>query len=180
MSEITLIIGGCKSGKSRHALMLARQTPVKHRKFIATGVPFDTEMEDRIRRHRKERGAEWETIEAPVDLIPAIAENGGFDTLILVDCITLWINNLLMENRDRDEIIRYGNELVKILNAVEGPVLLVSNEVGAGIVPENPLARRFRDIAGVINGKIAGCAHQVIWMVAGIPVRIKGLPCSKG
>ena len=173
MGEITLIIGGCKSGKSRQALMLARQAPVKRRKFIATGIPFDTEMEDRIRRHQQERGPEWETIEAPTDLCLAITENDDIDTLFVVDCITLWINNLLMKNHTGEEIIRYGDDLVEALAATAGPVFLVSNEVGGGIVPENPLARRFRDLAGIINGKIAGCAHQVTWMVAGIPVSIK-------
>ena len=173
MAENTLIIGGCKSGKSRHALVLAGQAPVKHRRFIATGIPFDAEMEDRIRRHRQERGPEWETIEAPTDLICAITGNDGPETLIVVDCITLWINNLLMKNHTGEEIVRYGDELVEILKATTGPVFLVSNEVGGGIVPENALARRFRDLAGIINGKIAGCAREVIWMVAGIPVSIK-------
>jgi adenosylcobinamide kinase / adenosylcobinamide-phosphate guanylyltransferase len=173
LKEITFIIGGCKSGKSRHALELANQWQTQRKIFIATGVAFDDEMKDRIQRHKNERNRDWKTIEAPVKLAEAVRENSGNEHILLLDCLTFWINNLLMENLSSPEISGYADTLVQTLAAVKGPVIVVSNEVGGGIVPENFLARRFRDLAGATNQKVASCADQVIWMVAGIPVRVK-------
>ena len=173
MKNITLVIGGCKSGKSRHALDLANQQAKVQKIFIATSVPFDDEMKTRIDRHRKERGSDWTTVEAPVDLPDAIISHCGDDRLILVDCLTLWINNLLMGTTDEKIILGRISELAATLTGMKSPILLVSNEVGAGIVPENPLARQFRDLAGVVNQTIASLANVVVWMVAGIPVKIK-------
>lgn len=173
MRNITLIIGGCKSGKSRHALEAANQLPVAKKIFIATSVPFDEETKTRIDRHLRERGDDWTTVEAPVGLADAIKSNSDGGHLIVVDCLTLWINNLLMETRDEKVINGRVSELIDTLGEVACPIYLVSNEVGTGIVPENQLARMFRDLAGVVNQAVASKADQVVWMVAGIPVQIR-------
>jgi len=172
LREIVLIIGGCRSGKSGHALHLADQF-AGHKNFIATCVPLDKEMEQRVSHHQKQRNPNWKTLDVPLLLPEAIRENSGPGQVILVDCLTLWINNLLMENDDPENIDTTVEQLARSLENAECPVILVSNEVGTGIVPENRLARLFRDIAGFANQKIAVCADRVIWMVAGIPVEIK-------
>jgi adenosylcobinamide kinase/adenosylcobinamide-phosphate guanylyltransferase len=173
MKNITLIIGGCRSGKSRYAIEAANQFATRDKIFIATSVPFDEEMKDRIGRHRAERGNHWETVEAPVGLSDAIGSNRGEGHVLLVDCLTLWVNNLLMETTDETVLQENFSELLETLNQIDCPIYLVSNEVGTGIVPENPLARQFRDLAGGLNQAIASLADDVVWMVAGIPVQIK-------
>jgi adenosylcobinamide kinase/adenosylcobinamide-phosphate guanylyltransferase len=173
MKKIVLVIGGCKSGKSRYALERVDRLAVRHKIFIATSVPFDDEMKDRIDRHRDERGSDWETVEAPDRLADAIQSNSGDDRGLLVDCLTLWINNLLMASTDEKVLQPRVTELAETLEQVDGPIYLVSNEVGAGIVPQNPLARQFRDLAGSVNQAIASMADEVVWLVAGIPVKIK-------
>jgi adenosylcobinamide kinase/adenosylcobinamide-phosphate guanylyltransferase len=172
LKETVLIIGGCRSGKSGHALHLADQF-AGHKIFMATCVPLDKEMEQRVSHHQKHRNPNWKTLEVPILLPEAIRENSGRGQVILVDCLTLWINNLLMENDDPENIDKHVGYLARSLENAECPVILVSNEVGTGIVPENRLARLFRDVAGFANQKIAACADRVIWMVAGIPVEIK-------
>jgi len=172
LKETVLIIGGCRSGKSGHALHLADQF-AGHKIFMATCVPLDKEMEQRVSHHQKQRNPNWKTLDVPLFLPEAIRENSGRGQVILVDCLTLWINNLLMENDDPETIDKHVGQLARSLENAECPVILVSNEVGTGIVPENRLARLFRDIAGFANQKIAACADRVIWMVAGIPVEIK-------
>ena len=178
MKETILVIGGCRSGKSRHSLELAEKISGSKRIFIATCMPLDDEMKERIDRHKKERDKNWKTIEAPVELSVAINENSREGDVILVDCLTLWINNLLMETESTDIINDHIQKLITALEEAECPVMLVSNEVGAGIVPENKLARQFRDYAGFVNQKVAECADRVIWMVAGIPVVIKSKSLS--
>jgi len=172
MKEIALIIGGCRSGKSRYALELAKQVPGDRRIFIATCVPKDEEMEMRIARHKEGRNKSWSTIEVPIHLPEAIIEYSSKSDLILVDCLTLWISNLILDNNDVD-ISEAALCLAKSLKDVQCPVIMVSNEVGTGIVPENRLARLFRDAAGIVNQNVAACSDRVIWMVAGIPVPIK-------
>ncbi len=173
MKEIVLIIGGCRSGKSRYALELAKKTPGDRRIFIATCVPKDEEMEIRIARHKEERDKSWSTIEVPIRLSEAIIEYSRKSDLILIDCLTLWISNLILDNNDVD-ISEAALHLTKSLKDAQCPVIMVSNEVGTGIVPENDLARLFRDTAGIVNQNVAACSDRVIWMVAGIPVPIKG------
>ena len=173
MKETIFIIGGCRSGKSRHALELAKKFSGTKRIFIATCMPLDDEMKERIDRHKKERDKSWKTIEAPVELPEVINEKSREGDVILVDCLTLWINNILMETESTDRIDDHIQKLITVLKEAECPVILVSNEVGAGIVPENRLARLFRDYAGFVNQKVAECADRVIWMVAGISVTIK-------
>jgi adenosylcobinamide kinase/adenosylcobinamide-phosphate guanylyltransferase len=173
MKKITLVIGGCKSGKSRFALEEADRNATGRKIFVATSVPFDNEMKDRIEQHRRDRGDDWTTVEAPVDLPGAIRANIGKDRLVLVDCLTLWINNLLMETTAERVIQGHISELIDALDHIEDRIYLVANEVGTGIVPENRLARQFRDLAGFLNQAVASLADQVVWMVAGIPVQIK-------
>lgn len=176
MREIVFIIGGCRSGKSRHALELAEKIPGNKKIFIATCVPYDDEMQQRVTRHQEERNNRWETMEVPVLLPEAINDHGRDGNVILVDCLTLWINNLLMETHDPEKIDEHIQRLSQSLKAAQGQVIIVSNEVGTGIVPENKLARLFRDSAGFANQRVAACADRVIWTVAGIPVPIKPNP----
>lgn len=173
MRKTTLIIGGSRSGKSRHALTLAEQISGNRRIFVATCVPEDDEMKDRVARHQAERPSTWTTLQVPISLGDAIAENGSKADVILIDCLTLWISNLFMETDDTRIVDDHIGDLKEALKKAQCPVLIVSNEVGTGIVPENRLARQFRDMAGFANQRIAECADEVIWMVAGIPVTIK-------
>ena len=173
MKKTILVIGGCRSGKSRYALELATQAAGQNRIFIATCMPGDKEMEERVRRHQKERSQSWTTIEAPLGLAEAVDEHGRQGNVIVVDCLTLWLSNLLPENNNPKKIEVHIQRLTQSLEASQCPVFLVSNEVGTGIVPENRLARMFRDIAGFANQSVAACSDMVIWMVAGIPVTIK-------
>ena len=175
MKEVVLITGGCRSGKSRYALKLAESINADIKVFIATCVPHDREMKQRVENHRKERNKTWGTVEAPVNLPEAIIENSSDNNVILVDCLTLWINYLMIESKidNQEDIILCLDKLVQSLEKSKGPVILVTNEVGAGIVPENKMARLFRDLAGLVNQKIASCSNKVVWMVAGIPVTIK-------
>ncbi|MBW2055166.1 MAG: bifunctional adenosylcobinamide kinase/adenosylcobinamide-phosphate guanylyltransferase [Deltaproteobacteria bacterium] len=172
MKKTILVIGGCRSGKSSHALNLANQIP-GHKIFIATCMPHDKEMEERVLLHKKQRSRAWTTLEVPVRLSEEISKNSQKENVILVDCLTLWISNLILENNDQENIDGHIRKLVQSLEKSQCPIILVSNEVGTGIVPENRLARRFRDIAGFTNQRVAACADNVIWMVAGIPVGVK-------
>jgi adenosylcobinamide kinase/adenosylcobinamide-phosphate guanylyltransferase len=172
MKDVTLVLGGCKSGKSRHALYLSEGYK-RRQLFMATCIPHDDEMKKRVDRHKKERNDKWRTIDVPLELCESIASHGNEGNVLLVDCLTLWISNLLMVFEDEARVLKEVERLVTVLDLVSCPVVLVSNEVGAGIVPENRLARLFRDIAGVANQKIADGANRVVWMVAGIPVVVK-------
>ncbi|MFH1153600.1 MAG: bifunctional adenosylcobinamide kinase/adenosylcobinamide-phosphate guanylyltransferase [Pseudomonadota bacterium] len=172
-TEITLVIGGCRSGKSRYALDKANSLGGTKNMFIATSIPEDPDMEDRVRRHRKERGNKWITAEVPVDIAACIHEQSSGADVILVDCLTLWVSNLMLSRVDHDGILEKTRALVEVLGKASCPVILVSNEVGAGIVPENRLARQFRDMAGFVNQRMAAAADKVVWMVAGIPVTVK-------
>lgn len=172
--KICLILGGARSGKTRHALDLAEsahqasgKTPV----YVATAQAFDAEMTDRIARHREERGTEWSTIEAPLDLAGAIASASSPDSVLLVDCLTLWLSNLTLAEQD---IAVATDGLIQALTAAAGPVIVVSNEVGLGIVPDNALARRFRDDQGRLNQRIAAAADHVEFVAAGLPITLKG------
>jgi adenosylcobinamide kinase/adenosylcobinamide-phosphate guanylyltransferase len=172
VKEKILVIGGCRSGKSSHALHLAEQFPGQ-KIFLATCMPQDKEMEQRVLRHQQQRSSAWETLEVPVFIPEAIHKNSIKEHVILVDCLTLWINNLILDDDKPENIDNHIQKLTESIEKAECPVILVSNEVGTGIVPENKLARLFRDITGFANQKVAACVDQVIWMVAGIPVKIK-------
>ncbi|MDY0221487.1 MAG: bifunctional adenosylcobinamide kinase/adenosylcobinamide-phosphate guanylyltransferase [Desulfobacterium sp.] len=171
--KITLVIGGCRSGKSSHALGLADAIPGNRKIFIATSVPTDPEMENRVTRHRQERGDLWTTVEEPLEIADTIDRLSNSSDVILVDCLTLWTSNLMFNNLEQPAIELSLQRLASSLDRSHCPVIVVSNEVGTGIVPENALARQFRDMAGFVNQQIAAVAHGVVWMVAGIPVKIK-------
>ncbi|CAN2040641.1 Bifunctional adenosylcobalamin biosynthesis protein CobP [Candidatus Magnetomoraceae bacterium gMMP-15] len=173
LKQTILIIGGCRSGKSRFALEHVNTNYAENKIFIATSQPFDEEMRQRIINHQKERGPEWTTVEAPYDLAEAVIEYGSKADVILADCLTLWTSNLILKNKTQNQMADYAEKLVKALNQTACSVIMVTNEVGTGIVPENKLARAFRDAAGMINQKIAGCVDRVILMVAGISVDVK-------
>ncbi len=165
--RIRLVLGGARSGKSRHAQVLAEAAPAPHL-FVATAQAFDAEMAGRIARHRADRGAGWRTVEAPYDLAAAIgAAQGG---TVLVDCLTLWTSNLLLGDADLDAAT---DALLAALADTPAHVVLVSNEVGWGIVPDNALARRFRDVAGRVNQRVAAAADRVDLVVAGIAMHLK-------
>ena len=172
MKKTILVIGGCRSGKSSHALHLAEQIPGQ-KIFLATCMPQDKEMGQRVLRHQQQRSSVWETLEVPVFIPEAIHKTSIEGHVILVDCLTLWINNLILDADKPENIDNHIQKLTQSIETSECPVILVSNEVGTGIVPENKLTRLFRDIAGFANQKVAACVDQVIWMVAGIPVKIK-------
>lgn len=173
----TLVIGGCRSGKSSHALQLADRMGNVRKIFLATCIPQDDEMHQRVFRHQAERGPGWTAVETPILLSAAIRDIGLNADVLLVDCLTLWVSNLMMKQSDfdtpEDHVAVQTGLLIESLHAAACPVILVTNEVGTGIVPENPLARKYRDIVGIVNQRIAASADQVIWMVAGIPVKIK-------
>jgi len=173
MYSTTLIIGGCRSGKSSHALTLGEKSAGGRNLFVATCQPHDAEMAARIAHHQKERGRHWQTVEAPLDPDKVIADHGPGADVLLIDCLTLWISNLMMANKDDDRVMQAVDRLYRTLKAPPCPIILVANEVGAGIVPENAMARRFRDLAGWCNQKMAEACRRVIWMVAGIAVQIK-------
>jgi adenosylcobinamide kinase / adenosylcobinamide-phosphate guanylyltransferase len=165
---ITLILGGARSGKSRYAEKLAEGT--LKRVYIATAEPIDEEMRSRIDQHREERGTGWITREAPLDLAAALMESAADDGLVLIDCITVWLGNLMHHQRDTPSEV---DRLCQALGRATGHVIVVANEVGLGIVPDNALARRFRDEAGRANQRIAAIADEVIFMAAGLPLVFK-------
>lgn len=170
---IESVIGGCRSGKSRYALESAASFSTEKKTFVATCLPLDDEMRERVARHQEERGPAWSTIEAPLELPEAILENGASSDVILVDCLTLWISNLLMESETLESVFDHVGRLLKCLDQAPCSIFIVSNEVGTGIVPENRLARLYRDAVGWTNQRVAAQADRVVWMVAGIPVQIK-------
>jgi adenosylcobinamide kinase / adenosylcobinamide-phosphate guanylyltransferase len=166
--NITLVLGGARSGKSRYAESLIAALPPPWT-YLATAEAGDTEMAARIATHRARRGPQWQTIEAPRDLAAALKSRQTMP--VLVDCLTLWLSNLMLADADIDaEIAR----LEAALADTGAPVVLVANEVGSGIVPDNPLGRRFRDLQGVLNQRIASRADRVVLVVAGLPLAIKG------
>ena len=165
-----LVLGGARSGKSRHAQALAERS-AGERIFIATAQAFDDEMRDRIARHRADRDDSWRTVEAPLELAAAIRQADGAGRTILVDCLTLWLSNLLLAEGDLDEAC---GELAALIPQTSGRLILVSNEVGWSIVPDNALARRFRDAAGLLNQRLAGVCDVTDLVVAGIPMRLRG------
>lgn len=172
--RVALILGGAKSGKSRYGLSLAARFPAP-RLFVATGQAKDEEMTARIARHQQDRGPQWHTREEPLALAQTIAAAQEGYGVILVDCLTLWLSNLMLrENRSPNQTEADCEQLLGGLAKTKTPVILISNEVGLGIVPENPLARQFRDLAGRLHQQLAQTADLVTLVVAGLPLTIKG------
>ncbi|MBB5710951.1 bifunctional adenosylcobinamide kinase/adenosylcobinamide-phosphate guanylyltransferase [Sphingomonas xinjiangensis] len=162
-----LVLGGARSGKSRHAQALA-EARGGELVFVATGQAFDDEMRDRIARHQADRDGRWRTVEAPLDLAEAIGDVSGHT--VLVDCLTLWTSNLLLDEADWENATA---RLIEAIQAHHGTLILVANEVGLGIVPDNALARRFRDMAGTINQRVAAAVDRVHFLAAGLPLALK-------
>lgn len=168
--SVLFVIGGARSGKSRHAQARIEAVPGRLA-FIATAQAFDAEMADRIERHRADRGERWSTHEAPFALADAIGDAAMRADAILVDCLTLWLSNLILAGTGTSAMT---DQLCETLKACPVPVALVANEVGMGIVPENALARQFRDEAGRLNQGIAAIADEVTFVAAGLPLTLKG------
>lgn len=167
MSRLTLVLGGARSGKSRFAEGLARERGGP-RTYIATAEAFDEEMRQRIARHRAQRAGDgWSTIESPLELCGILPREG----LVLLDCVTVWLGNLMHHGRDLPAEVA---KLCAALEACPAEVILVSNEVGLSIVPENAMARRFRDEQGRANQALAAIADSVYLVVAGLPMKLKG------
>ncbi len=164
---VILIGGGARSGKSRHALEKARSLEGT-RAFVATAQAFDEEMIARIRRHRRDRGDDFVTVEEPIELARAVRQ--ATHDVLVVDCLTLWLSNIMLANADCDREI---DALLDASQSTARTVIYVTNEVGAGIVPDNALARDFRDRAGILNQRIAAIASEVYFMVFGQPLRVK-------
>ena len=170
MAHVTLVLGGARSGKSRHAEALATHGGLA-RVYVATGRAWDDEMRERIARHRADRGDAWTTVEAPVDLLATLREHAAEGRAVLVDCLTLWVTNLMMAEMDVDGEAR---ALASGLPPLDGRIVLVSNEVGMGIVPDNAMARAFRDHAGRLHQSIGAVADEVYLVAAGLPLKLKG------
>lgn len=168
---ITLVTGGTRSGKSRYALEAAMA--YRRRVFIATALAFDEEMRDRIARHRQERADAFETIESPVDLAGAIRSIPAGAKVALIDCLTVWIGNLLHQCGEQNTWFPQIDEFLEAMKSAPCDLLVVTNEVGMGIVPDNALARRFRDIAGGVNQRVSAVADRVVLLVSGVAVPIK-------
>ena len=173
MKKITFITGGARSGKSRYALSLA-QGCRGGRAFVATAETFDDEMRERIRKHRKERGDAFITVEEPLDLRRAIESLPADVEVAVVDCLTVWLGNLMhwleSENDEHPEVVRF----LDLLGEPPCDLIVVSNEVGMSIVSGNAMARQFRDLCGLLNQQVAERADRVILMVSGIPITVKG------
>jgi adenosylcobinamide kinase/adenosylcobinamide-phosphate guanylyltransferase len=169
LPALTLVVGGARSGKSAFAegLVVASGRP---RRYIATAEAWDDEMRDRIARHQRDRAGDWTTVEAPLDLATALAE-AHRDEAVLIDCATLWLTNHLLAEHD---LAAETEALIAALAACPAPVVIVSNETGWGIVPENALARRFRDEQGRLNQRLAARADLVVTVIAGLPLALKG------
>lgn len=165
----TLVLGGARSGKSAYAEALLADI-AGPRIYVATAEAGDAEMAERIAHHQTRRGAAWRTVEAPLDLATALDAHASAEGALLVDCLTLWLNNLMAADRD---IEAESAALERAVVGSPGRIVLVSNEVGLGIVPDNPLARRFRDCAGRLNKRMATAADEVVFIAAGLPLTLK-------
>ena len=167
MARLTLILGGARSGKSSRAIALCPPPRV----FVATAEALDAEMAERIARHRADREGDWRVTEAPLDLAGALAGAAAPGTAVLVDCLTLWLSNLIHAERDPEA----GTEaLLAAIPGLPGEIVMVSNEVGMGIAPATALGRAFRDVQGRANQRVAAAADRVEFVIAGLPMVLKG------
>ena len=167
-----LVIGGARSGKSRYARQLAEAT-ASERVYLATAEAGDAEMAERIARHRRQRGEGWRTLEVPLALAPALRAEARPGRIAVVDCLTLWLANLMQADLNVEAQV---SELMTVLSDLGGPAILISNEVGAGIVPATPLGRAFRDWQGRLNQSAAAACGAVIAVAAGLPTQLKPAP----
>lgn len=170
-----LVLGGARSGKSRYAQARAEAAGAAPL-FIATAQPFDAEMRARIARHIEDRGPAWQTREAPIELAATLRRDAAPERVLLVDCLTLWLSNVLLRG---DPVEDAAHALVETVRGLPGTIILVSNEVGFGIVPETPLGRRFRDLQGRLNQDMAAVSNEVVLVVAGLPLWLKPAPTRR-
>jgi adenosylcobinamide kinase / adenosylcobinamide-phosphate guanylyltransferase len=168
--KIVLVLGGARSGKSAFAEGLVDASGMS-KVYVATGQAFDREMSDRIDVHRARRGTDWDNVEDPFDLSGVLGKVAAPDKAVLIDCLTLWVTNLMMEDRD---VLAESNLLTGLLPELSGLIVLVSSEVGMGIVPDNYMARAFRDHAGKLHQQIGAIADEVYFVAAGLPLKMKG------
>lgn len=170
---VELVLGGTRSGKSRFAEQRSEELAKTHAKplYIATAELFDEEMRQRVRLHQQRRSASWATVEVPLALAPAVRTHSCAGSVLLVDCLSVWLGNLLHHDKDVDA---HTQDLIECLPALPGPVVMVASEVGLGIVPETPLVRAYRDHAGQLNQAVAAICTRVTLVVAGQPLVIKG------
>jgi len=171
-NKIYFITGGARSGKSSFAEKLANG-PFEKRAYLATAQALDAEMVARIEQHRKRRGATWDTYEEPLAVAELARKLSGKYDVLLLDCLTLWLSNVMARIEDDEAVQSEFDGLSAAITAFGGSCVIVSNEVGLGIVPDNPLARRFRDLAGVLNQRMARIADEVYFLASGIPMKIK-------
>ena len=170
-SKIIFVLGGARSGKSSFALQQGKlQSPCA---FLATAEPFDTEMAGRIQKHRQSRGRGWVTFEVPIQLTEWFAVDGGNYSSVVVDCLTLWLNNLLRDKVQPKQVLFHVRKLLKAIKGCPSQVVVVSNELGLGLVPGDAVSREFRDVAGRMNQLIAAEADEVHFLVSGLPIRLK-------
>ena len=172
MSEFIFILGGARSGKSAYALNLAKKRSRKVL-YIATAEAGDCEMKDRISRHKASRPRCWKTIEEPLDLIAALKKRKHKYEVIIIDCLTLYLSNLMHKRVKQEAVIKKIKDAAAYIMTMKEAVIVISNEVGLGIVPENKLAREFRDISGVSNQIMAKAADEAVFIQAGIPLKLK-------
>jgi adenosylcobinamide kinase/adenosylcobinamide-phosphate guanylyltransferase len=171
-----VILGGARSGKSRHALDLARSAQAPRTAFLATAEPRDGDMAMRIAGHRSERPPVWLTVEEPFDVVGTCGRLVDRADLVILDCLTLWVSNRLLRGDEDQAILGDGAELARLLASPPYSIIVVSNEVGEGVHPPTVIGLRFRDILGLVNQQVAAAAQHVTLMVAGIPVRVKHRP----
>lgn len=172
MGRLVFVTGGARSGKSAYAERRAAQAG-EAVTYVATGVAFDAEMQDRIGRHRADRPAGWVTVEAPVDVPAAVREAGT--PVVLLDCLSVWVNNLMFHDWPDDQILQAADDLLAVARARSGTVILVTNEVGFGIVPDGALSRRYRDVLGWVNQRCAHGSDEAALIVSGLPLTLKGV-----
>jgi adenosylcobinamide kinase/adenosylcobinamide-phosphate guanylyltransferase len=172
LASSLFVLGGARSGKSRFAVdshrAHARVT------FVATAQAHDADMAARVARHRAERPAKWRTVEEPYELVSCLRAGVAESDVVIVDCLTLWVSNLMLRGDADDWIVKQGEELGAVVSAGERDVTLVSNEVGEGVHPPTAEGRRFRDLLGLVNQRVAAAADRVVLMVAGVPLAVKG------
>ena len=171
-NKITFITGGARSGKSAFAEKLASGISGK-RAYLATAQALDAEMVARIEHHRQRRGSAWDTFEEPLAVAELVHKLSGRYDVVLLDCLTLWLSNVMAHTDGDDEVLRQSGLLVEAVRNVKGTCIIVSNEVGLGIVPDNVLARRFRDLAGFVNQQMAQASDEAYLLTSGMPLKIK-------
>jgi adenosylcobinamide kinase/adenosylcobinamide-phosphate guanylyltransferase len=171
VKKVLVVTGGARSGKSRYAESRAMEMG-RRLLYVATAEPKDSEMARRIAEHQKSRGKWWKTVEEPIDITRSLTRYGRNRDCVLIECVTLWLSNVLLQKGEA-RVAPELDAVLQLISKCEFPLIFVTNEVGSGIVPDTPMARRFAELAGQTNQRIAAAADEVVLMVAGIPVTIK-------